>query len=497
MRLLRRPWLLVFVVLALVAAACGDDRDDDAAETTDATTTAAPADDGSTETTVAPADDGATTDATTTTAAPADVAMFGDMPWPCGPGDGANEDDGATRGVTADSVTIAIGDDAGFVSAPGLNKEMTDAMNALVAECNELGGINGREIVTNYYDGAIFEVATAMQQACDDDNFMLVGQGWAFDSAQEEIRLGCGLASAPTYTVSAAFAHGPGVFQGVPNPADETPAASMHQFATAQPDAVQAMGALVSDFSATRETRDKILAIAGDYGWTFVSEDIEYSANGEADWTPFVLQLQEAGVQGIYWSGSCLPNLQLFMQAAVANGLDVPVYTDANHYDALCAEANADGALDNVYIRMAFLPFEEATPDSAAQQYLDLVNASGGKIGLLGAQTASSFMLWAQAASDCGATLTRDCVIENMSSITSWTGGGLHTEVNPAENHPPDCGILMRLNGTAYERVAPTEPGTYECFDDGIGVIADAPALVPVLLDENRIATQFGELADR
>ena len=53
----------------------------------------------------------------------------------------------------------------------------------MIAWCNEQGGINGREIVGNYYDAAITDVANAMTQACG-EVFMLVGEAWALDSAR-------------------------------------------------------------------------------------------------------------------------------------------------------------------------------------------------------------------------------------------------------------------------------------------------------------------------
>src|SRR6187431_217856 len=133
--------------------------------------------------------------------APADGETFGDLAWPCGPGEGDNADDGSTPGVTTEEITIGMGDDAGFSFLPGLNHQATDAMEAMIAKCNELGGINGRQIVGNYYDAKFAEVTTAIQQACDDGVFFMVGQGWANDNEQEEIRQGCGLPSVPTYTV--------------------------------------------------------------------------------------------------------------------------------------------------------------------------------------------------------------------------------------------------------------------------------------------------------
>ncbi|MCU1365100.1 MAG: hypothetical protein JWN39_739, partial [Ilumatobacteraceae bacterium] len=404
------------MALALMATACGKDRDKtvestaapttvaaaattaaSTAETTAAstadTTGASTADtstadttSGSTAGTTADTTGASTADTTPSTEAAATGPMFGDAPWPCGAGDGANADDGSEVGVTKDSIQIASGDDAGYAGSPGLSHQVTDAMKALVAKCNDLGGINGRKIDLKYYDAALFNVGPAIQGACDDKNFFLVGEAWAFDSNQEEIRLGCGLPAVPTYSVSAAFAMGKDVFQGTPNPADQTPAGVFAMTASALPDAVKKVGTLAAGFSATQETRDKVVEAAPKFGWGFSETTLEYNPVGESDWTPFVKQLQDAGSTAVSFSGTCLPNLQLFAQTAKANGLDVPIFGDSNFYEAQCAAANTDGALDNLYTRMAFIPFEEADVNPATQDYLDLITAAGGDTALLGAQ---------------------------------------------------------------------------------------------------------------
>ncbi|MCU1390024.1 MAG: hypothetical protein JWL72_3362 [Ilumatobacteraceae bacterium] len=501
----------VLVTLAFVAAACGKDRESSsstAAPTTTAAaaTTAAPTTSAAPETTTAASADttpasevaGSTTPDTaadttlppeTTTTLPA-ADMFGDAPWPCSPGDGNNADDGSEVGVTKDGIQIATGDDAGYAGSPGLNSEMTDAMKAAVAKCNELGGINGRQITLKYYDAALFNVGPAIQQACDDKNFFLVGEGWAFDSNQEETRLGCGLPAVPTYATSAAFAHGKDVYASLPTPSDETPVGLYVQFAKLFPDRVTKAAALVGAFAATQESRDRAIAGSEQFGWTWVSKTIEYNPVGEADWTPFVKQIQDAGAGVVYWSGTCLPSLQLFMQAAKANGLDIPVLTEANHYASVCAQANADGAMNNVYVRVATIPFEEADVNKATQDYLDLIQKYGGKTSLLATTTVSSFLLWAQSASACGATLTRACTLDNLKNTHSWTGHGLHAESDPGGNHPSSCSALLKLDGTKYDRVVPAERGTFECEDGWIAKI-DTPALEAAKLDANRISQQF------
>jgi ABC-type branched-subunit amino acid transport system substrate-binding protein len=284
---------------------------------------------------------------------------------------------------------------------------------------------------------------------------------------------------------------GKDVFQGLPNPADETPAGVFAQTAELLGDAVLKVGTLTGNYSATQETRDKVVAVAGQFGWGFAETTLEYGIGGEADWTPFVKQLQEAGATAVSWSGSCLPNLQLFAQAAQANGYEVPIITDANHYEATCAAANTDGALDNLYTRMAFIPFEEADVNPGTKSYVDLVTAAGGDISLLGAQATSSFLLWATAASACGPELTRACTLENLKNTHEWTGHGLHAPTDPGGNHPPSCNLVLRLQGSEYVRVAPEERGTFACDDSWVATVAGVPALEAAKLDENRISQQF------
>ena len=74
--------------------------------------------------------------------------------------------------------------------------------------------------------------------------------------------------------------------------------------------------------------------------------------------------------------------------------------TDANFYVQDFANANTSGNADQVYMRMAFTPFEQASSNPATQQYIDLVKAEGGQPALLGAQATSAFLLWATAAKE-------------------------------------------------------------------------------------------------
>ena len=197
------------------------------------------------------ASDDTTGDSTATTSAGTE-STFGTLPSPCGEGDAS----GATQqGVTDTSITIGYGDDAGFAQSPGLDHELSDAVKAMIDWCNEQGGINGRQVVGNYYDAKVLDVNNAMTEACS-QVFMLVGQGWSLDSAQETTRLGCNMASVPGFATSAAFANGKDVVSAVPNPVDyasvEIAAALQEQF----PEQVKKAAVMYGNYASTKDAAD-------------------------------------------------------------------------------------------------------------------------------------------------------------------------------------------------------------------------------------------------
>ena len=165
--------------------------------------------------------------------------------------------------------------------------------------------------------------------------------------------------------------------------------------------------------------------------------------------------------------------------------------TDANFYVQDFADANVAGNADKVYMRMAFTPFEQADSNPATQQYVDLVERRRWRPALLGAQATSAFLLWATAAKECGPDLTRQCVLDELAKITSWTGGGLHAETNPAKNIPPDCVMVLQMQGTKYVQAMPTTQGEFACNPAYVSKVTGIPALEAAKLDANRKSTAY------
>jgi ABC-type branched-subunit amino acid transport system substrate-binding protein len=447
----------VVAVLGLAAGACGGGRDDEAGLGTD--------------------------EPTQTTTAESDEGMFGDLESPCGPGDAAGATD---QGVTDTAIQIGYGDDAGFQNAPGLNRELSDAVSAMIDWCNEQGGINGRPIEGTYYDAKITEVNNVMTEACERE-FFLVGQGWSLDASQESVRRGCGIPSVHGFAVSPQFANGPMKTEAFPVPADFTVGAPAAQLAELYPDEVDKAAIVYANYSATIDTRDKAISAYPDLGWTFIGCDQEYAITGEADWKPFAQKLKDCGAEMVYFVGSPNPNFRNMLEAADQLDYRPTWLVDTNFYDEAFRDWNTSGFGDDVYMRLSYIPFEEADLNPATARYLELIEAAGGRTSLLGMQSTSAFLLWATAAKACGSDLTRQCVLDELSSVTEWTGGGLHASGNPAENLPTDCGILVKLEGTTFVRSAPAEEGTYEC-DPSFASPVDGPVVERANLDANRVS---------
>ena len=162
---------------------------------------------------------------------------------------------------------------------------------------------------------------------------------------------------------------------------------------------------------------------------------------------------------------------------------------DSGAYTAAFAQWNTEGLANNVYVRLSYEPLEAAKVVPAVNQYINIVKKYGGHTSQLGEQATSSFLLWATEAKACGSTLTRQCMINHLAKVTNWTGGGLNASGNPAKNIPPDCGLLMKLDGTKWVQAYPKKLGTFDCSSKY--VIPNTGSVIGTTLNAQGYATQY------
>ncbi|WP_300680266.1 ABC transporter substrate-binding protein [Nocardioides sp.] len=448
----------VAVVLALTASACGSSRSG-----SDGTATSG---------------NSASTTATTT--------KFGDLDSPCGSGDAK----GATaQGVTDTSITIGYGDDRGFAAAPGLNQEMGDAVKAMIDWCNKQGGINGRKIVGDQYDAAMTNAAAVMQKACKKD-FMLVGEGFAYDEAAEQFRVGCDLPAVAGFTIGPNSTMGPNKWDAVPRPIDNYNGSLLASDMEVYPEVKQSLGSLGSTSPAIQQGVTTALTVAKAVGGTTTDCGVTLSQDGEANYVPFAEKFKKCDAKAVWFSSSPSPIAFGLLEAMQRVKADKKLAFESTWYTEAVAQWNAKSkAADGMISAMVFQPLENADIVPAVKDYVDITTAAGAKQSLLGIQSTSAFLLWATVAKDCGADLTRECMEKGLSAVHKWTGGGLHAPTDPGSNMPTDCALVVQLTGGEYKQVFPTTRGEFNC--DEKNIVKIDPATVGVKLNADRISTAF------
>jgi hypothetical protein len=187
--------------------------------------------------------------------------------------------------------------------------------------------------------------------------------------------------------------------------------------------------------------------------------------------------MDSAGVRGLIYAGEPV-NLSKFLTEAASVGVTFDwVTVDANNYDPSLTEGAGTSA-DGTYVRTVIHPFltdEEAANNEATQQYRELMERydPDGKIAYLGVQALSGWLLFAKAANECGADLSRDCVWENASELTEWNSGGLHAPSDlTGGGHASECWSLAVVEDGAF-RIADISPtdDVYVCGDDSVATL--------------------------
>jgi hypothetical protein len=427
---------------------------------------------------------GGDTSGTSTADAPTKSATFGTLTDVCQAGSPSGS---PTQGVTPTEIHVATFSDAGFVGRPGLNQEFFDTAKVFSRWCNERGGINGRKIVVDDRDAALFNVQARMVESCDDD-FVTVAGGATFDQDGVATRLQCLLPDFTGFVASPKARGADLVVPPLPNPSTALGIGALRYLDKKFPATTDHVGVLTGDISTTKIVADDNAEAARSLGWKIVDNDV-YPATGVTDWTPYAQKLKDSGTKGLIWVGE--PEGLAALLGAVRDigyHLDF-VRADANHYDQLLIHS-AGSALNagTVFMSSTFSPFEQAAPDNATGQYLAAFRRylpEGKNRTYLGLQAWSAWLLFAKAAASCGNDLTRTCVYDAGRKIHSWTGGGLHATTDPGRNAPVGCYAIMRATPKGFVRMTDVAPnrGIYNCSPKNVYRLTGTEAETTTLAD--------------
>ncbi|MCO5318906.1 MAG: ABC transporter substrate-binding protein [Microthrixaceae bacterium] len=319
-------------------------------------------------------------------------------------------------------------------------------------------------------DAKLSEYKQRITEACAED-FMLVGGGGVFDDTGQVERVSCLLPEIPAYQVSPQSRDSDLIVNPLPRGLDSLDIGGLNYLDETFPDSTDSVGFLTGTIPSTVFIDAQLQEGAEALGWEKVYE-AQYNPAGESSWTPFAQAIKSAGVRGLVYSGE--PENLAALQQALAD-IDYELdWTLAgnNALDAGFIEIGGD-AVSNVFISPNMVPPFMASENPATQQYLDLFDEylpDGKSEAGLGYNAFSAWLLFATAVKECGSEVTRSCVWDAASSITEWTGGGLHGQTNPGEGIPSTCVIIVE--GTPDGFVVPEdfEPneGLYDCSEDNV-----------------------------
>jgi hypothetical protein len=389
---------------------------------------------------------------------------FGDLKGICGSGTAK----GATsRGVTDSQITLGTSGDPGAAAAPGLEEEFFQVGDAFTKWCNAAGGINGRKIVLEKWDGKLFNVGQAFTNACQKD-FMMVGNGNAFDSAAVKPRLTCKLGQIPAYVVSPEAATAGLQVLPTPQKATQYQASGLRLLAKAYPDtATKGVGIGGSNLSSLIPQGKRIQQSLTQYGikTTTLQEQPPLVDN----YRPYMEEMKSKGSVGIdQFNGQDATAEVQAMKNVGWNPewflLAVPFYNPSTVSSAKTV------AYPPTYVQLTHLPFELSGqyPVLAQAKKILTDSISNPRETDFTALAFNAWTLWAKSATACGSTLTVDCVLQKAGAETAWTGGGMFPPSNtdPSNVQVNACITIIRLttSGWVYDKkVTDPDTGVYNC----------------------------------
>jgi len=303
-----------------------------------------------------------------------------------------------------------------------------------------------------------------------------VAQTQAFDSQDNGARVACGLVNIPGYAVTPQARVADLQVQPVPNPVYAISSAGYRWLGGKFPDAKR-YGILWVNLDGPSTVHAQLVEMVKKLGYDVVFDE-QYKPIGETGWRSFVQKMRQKGVQAFEMVGE--PENLVALQQAMQTEDWYPTFThlQPNFLDAKFAEEGGSSVSKATYMRSAFPPFAMAKDVPAVGDYLELMKRYNpkGKTAFLGMQGLSGFLLLATAAKDCGADLSRACVLEKAAALKDWTAGGLHSPQQPGNAVAPECNLAIQVvkGGFRYDKKL-TDPnqGIYNCDPDNVIQLTD------------------------
>ncbi|HEX4015334.1 MAG TPA: ABC transporter substrate-binding protein [Frankiaceae bacterium] len=357
--------------------------------------------------------------------------------------------------------------DPGSTAAPGLEQEFFDTGDGFAKWCNSAGGINGRKIVIDKLDAKLFNVGQVMTTACLKD-FMLVGNGNAFDSGGVKVRVGCKLGQIPAYVVSPEAVGAPYQVQATPVPPTQINDGTIRLLAETYPDTKSGgVGIGSSTLASIAPVGLRTAEYLRDLG---IKVAVVQSQPPQVDnYRPYMEQLKAAGAAGYYGISAQDPSPIVQAMKNIGYTPSWILYSPQFYGPQAGAAAKSLGSFPPSYVQFGALPFDLDSQFPVLQQTENIVKSAvpNAKLTAFTDSAFSAWTLWAESATECGSNLTSACVLQHAQQHTDWTAGGLypaHSTALDAKASPCITVVKLTTSGFVYDKAVtrPTD-GVFNC----------------------------------
>jgi hypothetical protein len=452
----RFRWAIVLLaLLGLLAASCG--RDDDDADST-----------GDTSDTTAAADDAC-----------------------------AEETPNATEvGVSADSITVEVSADTGSPLAPGLFQGNVDALNAYAEYINANGGIACRDLVVKTWDSKLNadESKNGQIDACR-NALAMVGSNSLFNpdtktlaTCPDQAGKATGLpdiaalandinqmCNPTTYLIQLVSETSCPVVTGKPRPLRTV--VGPQRYYVEQDKNLHGVFMVPGDLPTTVQSATTLIAAQELTGIKFDATLKVSGRDEQSAYTPRIQTLKAAKSTYVY-NGSndrAMINIRKEAKAQGVDSVKIWACSLACYTRNMLTAGGSD--VEDTYVWMQFLPFEEADENEQAKAYVDSVGAD--KVDSFGAQAWQAAVTFKDVIDkivekDGINGITRAAMLETLENIGDVDAGGWMGKKDLRGASP--CVVIMQVKNSKFVRVHPKEKGTMDCDEENIANVTLDPA---------------------
>jgi hypothetical protein len=403
-------------------------------------------------------------------------------------GSDASPQNGTEIGITAKTIRVAVIADVDNPFAPGLFQGVVDGLRGAAKYLNSKaggGGLAGRKLVVDFIDSKLSsnDARNGVIQACQQD-FAMVGSAALFLANMDDA-INC--------------VDGSGAPSGLPDIAaiatgvQETcapvtyPIGGTQLICSTKDLHPQKYNANQGDFKYFMKLRHNDL-----HGALIASNDTKDANRGGEVVIEAALHAGVKADQRVTRSGrdqqSAFTSIanqmkqdhsnfsQIVMTANSATQLrseaQLQGLTDPNIiwecviscYDK-ALKANA-ATMENEYIPLSFLPFEEEGSNATLDNFLKYVGkdkVNGFAVYGWVAGLAFADAVKAAVAKHGENGLTRTSLVEGIKTLTHFDAGGMVGAVDIAHRTPGSCFMLVQFRSSKFVRVYPKKKGTFDC----------------------------------